>query len=67
MQSLQGRVILVTGAARRIGRAIALRLAREGARVGIHYGNSEVEARATADECGGAPIFRACSTANGIS
>ena len=59
MQSLEGRVVLVTGAARRIGRAIALRLAREGARVAIHYGNSEAEARATADECGGAPIFRA--------
>ncbi|HLY15824.1 MAG TPA: SDR family oxidoreductase [Bryobacteraceae bacterium] len=57
--SLQGKVVLITGAAKRIGRGIALRLAREGARVAIHYGNSEAEARATADECGGAPIFRA--------
>jgi len=57
--SLCGKVVLVTGAAKRIGRGIALRLAREGARVAIHYGNSEVEARATADECGGAPLFRA--------
>ncbi|HEY7336768.1 MAG TPA: SDR family oxidoreductase [Bryobacteraceae bacterium] len=59
MSSLQGRVILVTGAAKRIGRGIALRLAKEGARVAIHYHGSEEEARATAAECGGAPLFRA--------
>jgi 3-oxoacyl-[acyl-carrier protein] reductase/pteridine reductase len=59
MSSLQGRVVLVTGAAKRIGRGIALRLAREGARVAIHYSSSEAEARATAAECGDAPIFRA--------
>jgi 3-oxoacyl-[acyl-carrier protein] reductase/pteridine reductase len=57
--SLEGKVILVTGAAKRIGRGIALRLAREGARVAIHYGSSESEARQTAGECGGAPLFRA--------
>lgn len=59
MSSLDGRVILVTGAAKRIGRGIALRLAQEGARVAIHYSNSEKEARATAAECGNAPLFRA--------
>lgn len=58
-QQLAGKVILVTGAARRIGRSIALRLASEGASVAIHYMNSEPEARATAQECGGAPLFRA--------
>lgn len=57
--SLQSKVILVTGAAKRIGRGIALRLAQEGARVAIHYGSSEAEARRTAEECGGAPLFRA--------
>jgi 3-oxoacyl-[acyl-carrier protein] reductase/pteridine reductase len=57
--SLTGKVILVTGAARRIGRGIALRLAREGARVAIHYGRSEKDALRTAGECGGAELFRA--------
>jgi 3-oxoacyl-[acyl-carrier protein] reductase/pteridine reductase len=56
---LRGKAVLVTGAARRIGRGIALRLAAEGARVAIHYHLSEREARATAAECGGAPLFRA--------
>jgi 3-oxoacyl-[acyl-carrier protein] reductase/pteridine reductase len=59
MDSLEGRVIVVTGAAKRIGRGIALRLAREGARVAIHYHGSETEARATAAECNNAPLFRA--------
>jgi 3-oxoacyl-[acyl-carrier protein] reductase/pteridine reductase len=57
--SLHGKIILVTGAARRIGRAIALRLASEGARVAIHYDRSESEARRTAEECGGAELFHA--------
>jgi 3-oxoacyl-[acyl-carrier protein] reductase/pteridine reductase len=56
---MDGRVILVTGAAKRIGRGIALRLAREGARVAIHYNGSESDARATAAECGNAPVFKA--------
>ncbi len=59
MPELDGKVILVTGAARRIGRSIALRLHAEGARVLIHYGGSEEEARRTAEECGDAPLFRA--------
>ena len=58
--SLEGKVVLVTGAAKRIGRGIALRLAREGARVAIHYSSSAEQARATAAECGpDAAIFRA--------
>jgi NAD(P)-dependent dehydrogenase (short-subunit alcohol dehydrogenase family) len=53
------RIVLITGAARRIGRSIALRLYQSGYRVAIHYGTSEAEARATAEECGSAPIFQA--------
>ncbi len=56
---LAGKAVLVTGAAKRIGRGIALRLAAEGARVAIHYHGSESEARRTAEECGGAELFRA--------
>src|SRR5580704_8637895 len=56
---LSGKVVLVTGAAKRIGRGIALRLASEGARVLIHYGESEEAARKTAADCGGASIYRA--------
>ena len=59
MPELNGKVVLVTGAAKRIGRAIALRLFQEGARVAIHYSSSEAEALETAAECGGAPLFRA--------
>lgn len=59
LSNLAGKTVLVTGAAKRIGRGIALRLAAEGARVVIHYHTSEAEARRTAGECGGAPLVRA--------
>ncbi len=48
--NLLGQVALVTGAGRRIGRAIALRLAAEGARVIVHYRSSKSEAEAVAAE-----------------
>lgn len=58
-RGLEGKVVLVTGAAKRIGRGIALRLAEEGARVVVHYFESEEEARRTAADCGGARLYRA--------
>lgn len=57
--SLKGKIVLVTGAAKRVGRGIALHLSGEGARVLIHYGSSEAEARKTAEECGAAGTYRA--------
>ena len=56
---MNGKVILITGGAKRIGRSIALALAKQGARVAIHYNGSEADARVTAAECNNAPIFRA--------
>jgi len=53
VQPLTGKVALVTGAAKRIGRDIALRLAAEGASVAVHYNRSEEEAVRTAAEVGG--------------
>ena len=43
-------VVLVTGAAKRLGRAIALKLAREGYDVAVHYRSSKAEADAVAAE-----------------
>ncbi len=52
LRSLSGKAVLVTGAARRIGRAIALRLAASGANVAIAYRGSEADAEATVRDIG---------------
>jgi 3-oxoacyl-[acyl-carrier-protein] synthase III len=48
--SLKGKVALVTGAGRGIGRAIALELARRGANVALNYRSDTAHAETTADE-----------------
>ena len=55
--------VLVTGAGKRLGRAIALGLARAGWRVAVHYRHSAQEAQQTAQDCAaltaGASVFSA--------
>ena len=48
---LKARVVLVTGAARRVGRAVAVRLAQAGCDLAVHYGRSATEAAETVTAC----------------
>src|SRR2546425_6082422 len=49
---------LVTGAAKRLGRTIALTLHGAGYRVAVHYRSSRAEAEQTAALMGGAPLIQ---------
>ncbi|PKV87769.1 SDR family oxidoreductase [Streptomyces sp. TLI_146] len=59
MGALTGRTALVTGGSRGIGRGIAERLGRDGARVAVHYGSNETAAKETvaAIEAAGGSAF----------
>ncbi|MGH7197609.1 MAG: SDR family NAD(P)-dependent oxidoreductase [Candidatus Omnitrophota bacterium] len=48
--ALKGKTALVTGAAKRVGRETALRLAREGVNIFLHYNTSKTDAEKTASE-----------------
>ena len=59
-KTLLGKVAIVTGSSRGIGRAIAERLARDGARIVINYANSEAKAqqvRQSIEQAGGQALL----------
>ena len=47
---LKGKVAIVTGGARDIGKAVSLKLAQQGAHVVVNYYGSENEAKSTLEE-----------------
>ena len=53
LQPEQNKAVLVTGAAKRLGREIALEFARQGWDIAIHYGQSASDAQATVAEIQG--------------
>jgi 3-oxoacyl-[acyl-carrier protein] reductase len=62
--SLHGRLALVTGASRGIGRAIAAELGRAGASVVVGYRSGREEAEALAEEIGGRAVQADVSSAD---
>ncbi|GIV63812.1 MAG: 3-oxoacyl-ACP reductase [Bellilinea sp.] len=59
MENNRLQLAVVTGAAVRLGKAIALALAQKGYAIALHYNQSEKAAQQTADEIGqlGVPVF----------
>jgi pteridine reductase len=55
--NIEGKVALITGSAKRVGKEIALELARRGARIAVHYRSGEDEAITVAGNDG--VIFQA--------
>src|SRR5262245_53521978 len=55
--NIEGKVALITGSAKRLGREIALELQRRGGRIAVHYRSGEEEAREVAGSNGA--IFQA--------
>jgi NAD(P)-dependent dehydrogenase (short-subunit alcohol dehydrogenase family) len=53
------RRVLITGAAKRIGRVIAIELFRRGFQVAIHFNTSRKEAEQVSRACSDAPMFQA--------
>ena len=67
MTRLDGKAALITGASRGIGRAIALDMASQGAKVALNYQSSDAKAQAVADEitaAGGTAILAKANVAD---
>ncbi len=64
MKTMADRTVLVTGAAKRLGREIALYFAREGWNVIVHYGQSTQEAKAVVAEIHGLGVKAIALQAN---